>query len=893
MDQHEHPIGAGPGFDARNPSGTKTVGEALTSLDSAGLPVFGERQLRDFEASPCPMRIFDHETLRYLAVNDAALEFYGYTREEFLTLTVKDTRHRAEHASLFATLAQRTGYLMHWGLRRHVTKSGAIKAAEIVTQDILFNGRNARLSLTIDLTARARMHELLRRREQEFGVLVGHAPDIISRLDRGFRHLYVNPAITAATGRSPGDFIGKSIAEVGMPPDLVAQWEAALTEAFATGRERSLECMFQAPGGLRSYESRIVPERDAAGNVETVLVITRDFTERKRAEEALRSSDEFLRRVIASSRDCIKVLDLDGRILSMNASGLRLMEIDDIASLLNTSWLEFVQEPGRGAMCNALAAARRGGSGEFEYYCPTAKGTPKWWDVIVTPILDAAGRPEKLLAVSRDVTERKKAEDEFRRQKKLLDALFDNLPLGIFIKDAKSLRYLKRNRFSEARFGHRGLDSAGRTAYDLFPREQADRYCETDREALETGQMVEIAEQEALGKSGEVRIQHVRKLPLFDELGQPWILVGISDDITERKRAEMALRESEQRFRLLAENMREVFWIATRDRSRIVYINRAYERIWGRSRESLYRDPMEWGRHIAFDDLAAVAAFVDKQKRGEPAEQEYRVLRRDGAIRWVRDSSFPLSTEQGIELIAGMAEDITERKLAEEKRVADLVRQRDTLVREVHHRIKNNLQGVTGLLRQLASGYPEVRTLVDKAISQLQAIAIVHGLQGRSVRNGILLRDVVPAIAKAIEDAARVPIDVQVTADGNRCLHTSENEAVPVALVLNELMLNAVKRAAARPEPGAVRVTLCVAAAVARISISNEGTLPRGFDFAGGRGVGTGLELVRSLMPQQGMSLAFFQDGERVQATLELSNPAVMGYESHDVPGGGGRAIHE
>jgi PAS domain S-box-containing protein len=136
------------------------------------------------------------------------------------------------------------------------------------------------------------MQELLRQREQLFTALVVHSPDIISRLDRGFRHLYVSPAITVATGRPTEDFIGKTIAEVGMPDGLVTRWKEVLNRAFATGSEQSLECTYEGLQGPKHYESRLVPEKEASGRVETMLVITRDITHRKVMENALRTSEQ-------------------------------------------------------------------------------------------------------------------------------------------------------------------------------------------------------------------------------------------------------------------------------------------------------------------------------------------------------------------------------------------------------------------------------------------------------------------------------------------------------------------------------------------------------------------------------------------------------------------------
>jgi PAS domain S-box-containing protein len=137
---------------------------------------------------------------------------------------------------------------------------------------------------------------------------------------------------------------------------------------------------------------------------------------RRAQEAALRTSEEFKTRMIECSRDCIKVLDLDGRLVSMNAGGMEALEICDVTPFLGGSWIDFWHGADREAARAAVAAARDGGTGRFTGYFETVQTRrPMWFDVVVNPILGLDGRPESLLAVSRDVTERKKSEDLFRR----------------------------------------------------------------------------------------------------------------------------------------------------------------------------------------------------------------------------------------------------------------------------------------------------------------------------------------------------------------------------------------------------------------------------------------------------------------------------------------------
>ena len=128
--------------------------------------------------------------------------------------------------------------------------------------------------------------------------------------------------------------------------------------------------------------------------------------------ESLPPSADFKTRLIEGSPDCIKVLDLDGRLLSMNAGGMAVLEICDLKPFIGAAWIDFWQGEDRAAAQAAVQAARAGGLGRFVGFFPTAQTRkPMWFDVVVSPILDADGKPEKLLAASRDVTQWKRAEN--------------------------------------------------------------------------------------------------------------------------------------------------------------------------------------------------------------------------------------------------------------------------------------------------------------------------------------------------------------------------------------------------------------------------------------------------------------------------------------------------
>src|SRR5688572_11284758 len=229
--------------------------------------------------------------------------------------------------------------------------------------------------------------------------------------------IYVDPNLKEMLGYQDDDEILTHLDDWGRlvhPDDMAAVLERA--HAHIAGQTPVYEIehrMVHRDGSIRWFLARGSVVRDERGAAVSMTGTDTDITARKRSEEALRRAEELNRRIAESTGDCVKILTVDGRLIYMNAAGLQMLELTDAGVLLNHPIGDLLGEDVRPAAEEAVAQAQRAGRGRFQYMMRTASGVAKWWDAVLTPITDATGTVVQLLAISRDITERRR-EEAFR-----------------------------------------------------------------------------------------------------------------------------------------------------------------------------------------------------------------------------------------------------------------------------------------------------------------------------------------------------------------------------------------------------------------------------------------------------------------------------------------------
>jgi PAS domain S-box-containing protein len=379
---------------------------------------------------------------------------------------------------------------------------------------------------------------------------------------------------------------------------------------------------------------------------------------------AVRDGERFRDVLLEASPDCVKLLDLEGRLRFMNGPGRCLMEVDDFCLVEGADWAAVWPGEGAAAARAAVRTALAGGTGRFEGFCPTLKDTPKWWDVTVTPVRNAEGVIVRLLSVSRDVTERVRTQEALRASEARFrlavgatrDMIFDvDLATGHVVRDGAV----------EEMLGLTGREIAPTLQgwLDLVHPEDREATAARFGEGMAAGHERLTYEYRVRRADGRTAHLQDRLRILRDDAGRSVRVVGAATDVTEAREAEAALRLSEARLRMALDTAGMMAWEWDPATGRIRNLASLPETT------SPPLKPEALGTYDRFlasvhpDDRARVAqTHAEAVARGGEFSHQFRVTGQSGALRWLHSTGRVIPGPDGqAERVAGVSVDVTER----------------------------------------------------------------------------------------------------------------------------------------------------------------------------------------------------------------------------------------
>ncbi len=316
-----------------------------------------------------------------------------------------------------------------------------------------------------------------------------------------------------------------------------------------------------------------------------------EVAERRQLEAALRESEQRHRGVVAAMAEGVVIQDQDGHIRSCNASACRILGLTEDQVLARTSfdpqWRAIHENgsPFPGGTHPPMETLRTGLPSEnviMGVHRPD--GTLVWISINTQPITVGKDElPSGVVTSFRDITAQKQAEEHSRQSEAFVTSVFEHLPHMVFVKEASDLRFVRLNKAGESLLGKLQSELLGKTDYDFFPKSEADFFTTKDREVLANGRLVDIPEETIQTPAGP-RVLHTKKVPIFGVDGTPRYLLGISEDITEHKRAEESLQRTQF---AMDQAVDAVYWIDPQ--ARILYTNNAASEMLGYSADEFRR----------------------------------------------------------------------------------------------------------------------------------------------------------------------------------------------------------------------------------------------------------------------------------------------------------------
>jgi PAS domain S-box-containing protein len=539
--------------------------------------------------------------------------------------------------------------------------------------------------------------------------------------------------------------------------------------------------------------------KDEIQLVQTITMYTSVAITRKRAEIDLKESQRFAQSIAESIPDILYVYDMFeqrevytnkaiGKVLGYTPEELVEMGSDLFPILVHpddmTSFFGHVSQ---------LHSLQAGEAVEQEYRVRHTNGEWRWMYSRNTVFLkDVDGSTKQFLGIARDITDRKRAEEKLVETQQFLQSILDNFPGAINVFDRED-KHILVNRHVENVLSQTNAELRGTSLHEVLPPDFAERVSAENKQVFESGIPVEL--EGVVPQSDGLHTYVTNKFPLFNEQGLAYAVCGISTDITARKRAEVELLKTQQFLQSILDNFPGAIYVLDKE-DRHILVNHHVEKIIAHTNAELSGKTIH---DVLEPDFAARISASNKQvfESGMPLELEAVVPQADGLHTYIT-MRFPLFNEQNLAYaVCGISLDITDRIIAE-MQLQESLKEKELLLKEIHHRVKNNLQVVAGLLnlQKRAIADPAIAQLFEDSKNRVFSMAMIHeslyqSKQLNQVNLAKYLQDLIDALAQS-NDIQNRQIQFQVNADA---IDVNIETAMPCGLIVNELVTNSIKHA--------------------------------------------------------------------------------------------------
>jgi len=721
-----------------------------------------------------------------------------------------------------------------------------------------------------DITERKRVEGALRESEEQYRDLIekGNIAIVIDDIDGNL--IYFNNKFLNLFGYSAGEIKGKTHKEFIHPDsfEIISKYH----EKRMQGEKIPSRYEFK---GIRKDGSRINVEIDVCeiikkeGKASGTRSYMWDITERKKTEDALIDSENRYRNHFESSSEFYFTLDLKGNFIDVNQAAVALTGYAK-SELLKMNFKDYTPKRDHRKLFLTLSNIYKTGKPVQNILVEaTIKNKSKKYFETSISLMKKGEQIIGFHGSSKDITERKRAEEALRGSEQKYRTMIEQSNDMIWTLDTEgNLTFF--NRRSEEISGHRFADWRGKSFVPLIVEEDLPLVADVFRRTLNgESQHYEVRVKK---KDGDIFTLSVNTAPIL-EAGKVVGTVSFGRDITERKQAEEALQQSEKDYRNLFDNATDAIYIQDK-KGRFLDVNQGAVDMYGYPKEFFIGKTPAFLSAPGKNDMKKIIGFVEDAFNGKPRQYDFWGIRKNGEV-------FPkfVRSQQGFYLgqksIVTSAIDITERKRAEEQ-IKDSLKEKEVLLKEIHHRVKNNLQVISGLLTLQAEhiGDERLQGMLKESQSRIWTMALIHQTlyQSGNLADIDMADYIRSLVGNLLSSHARVAMPPTINFD-LLPLRLVIDKAIPLALIINELVSNAMKHAFPDGRPGEIRISLQERTGTARraptdqkhaptyeLTVADNGVgLPAGFDLKNQKSLG--LQLVTMLTKQLGGSLAIESSG--------------------------------